>query len=521
MPAACAASVPRRRRARRGAAPRAARRPRTRSAWPPIRSVRTVVGSHRLAVSRAAASQSVDAGHGQLSSAAGWPATRETLKVGSRERFRLAREPPPAPLRAGARRRLRGRQRAAAVPGDRARCARVLSARRRAVRPPVRRLHPGPVVVKEQQHDPVRGAAACTSTARGQARRGDRGRGGDRAARHRGRPRREGGRRARARHPPDHDRGAARPTIPESIPADVSGMAIGDTLQLSVISAPEGVEFASARASSEVTIATLSPPRVEEEPEPELEEEAELVGEEGEDAEEGAEGEEAAEGEGEPRARRGRETPARGSSPCRCSTGCAAERGQAGGARRSSSSGLGNPGPRYAGTRHNLGFEVAAELARRWELPRARERYRGLIAEGRAGPGGPRVALLLPQTFMNESGDSAGPARGSLKVPLERVVVAARRDRPAVRRDALQARRRGRRPQRPARASPRGSAGQTSGAFGSASGGRTRPTPRSSPRYVLGRFAEPEDEVRGADRARRRRGRAAGRGSLRGGARRQ
>jgi PTH1 family peptidyl-tRNA hydrolase len=56
-------------------------------------------------------------------------------------------------------------------------------------------------------------------------------------------------------------------------------------------------------------------------------------------------------------------------------------------------------------------------------MPRARERFRGLITEGRAGPGGPSVAVLLPQTFMNESGSSAGPARGSLKVPLERTVV--------------------------------------------------------------------------------------------------
>jgi peptidyl-tRNA hydrolase, PTH1 family len=84
--------------------------------------------------------------------------------------------------------------------------------------------------------------------------------------------------------------------------------------------------------------------------------------------------------------------------------------------------GLGNPESRYAGTRHNLGFEVANELARRWDLPRARKRYRGLISEGRAGPGGPRVAVLLPQTYMNESGTSVGPARGALRVPLGRVV---------------------------------------------------------------------------------------------------
>lgn len=84
--------------------------------------------------------------------------------------------------------------------------------------------------------------------------------------------------------------------------------------------------------------------------------------------------------------------------------------------------GLGNPGARYAGTRHNIGFEVAEELTRRWQLSRPRKRYRGLISEGRAGPGGPRVAVLLPQTYMNESGASAGPARGALKAPLDRVV---------------------------------------------------------------------------------------------------
>jgi peptidyl-tRNA hydrolase, PTH1 family len=85
--------------------------------------------------------------------------------------------------------------------------------------------------------------------------------------------------------------------------------------------------------------------------------------------------------------------------------------------------GLGNPGQRYAATRHNVGFEVGAELSRRWELPRAKERFRGLITNGRIRPGGPRVAILLPQTYMNESGDSAGPARGSLRMPLERTIV--------------------------------------------------------------------------------------------------
>jgi PTH1 family peptidyl-tRNA hydrolase len=84
--------------------------------------------------------------------------------------------------------------------------------------------------------------------------------------------------------------------------------------------------------------------------------------------------------------------------------------------------GLGNPGDRYAGTRHNLGFEVASELSRRWQMPKARKRYGGLITDGRTGPGGPRIAILLPQTFMNESGSAAGPARGELGLPLDRVI---------------------------------------------------------------------------------------------------
>lgn len=84
--------------------------------------------------------------------------------------------------------------------------------------------------------------------------------------------------------------------------------------------------------------------------------------------------------------------------------------------------GLGNPGERYTGTRHNVGFEVAAALGARWELPKARRRYAGLYTDGRIGPGAPRVGLLLPQTFMNEAGRSAGPARGALGVDLDQVV---------------------------------------------------------------------------------------------------
>jgi PTH1 family peptidyl-tRNA hydrolase len=85
--------------------------------------------------------------------------------------------------------------------------------------------------------------------------------------------------------------------------------------------------------------------------------------------------------------------------------------------------GLGNPGERYARTRHNVGFEVANEVARRWQLPRAKKKYAGLFTDGRTGPGGPRVGVLLPQTFMNEAGRAAGPARGALGVDLDHVLV--------------------------------------------------------------------------------------------------
>jgi peptidyl-tRNA hydrolase, PTH1 family len=70
-----------------------------------------------------------------------------------------------------------------------------------------------------------------------------------------------------------------------------------------------------------------------------------------------------------------------------------------------------------------VGFEVAALAAERWDLPKAKKKFSGLIAEGRAGPGGPRVAVLLPQTYMNDSGKSVSPARGALGVEPDHVVV--------------------------------------------------------------------------------------------------
>ena len=78
--------------------------------------------------------------------------------------------------------------------------------------------------------------------------------------------------------------------------------------------------------------------------------------------------------------------------------------------------GLGNPGERYARTRHNVGFEVAKLAAERWGLPKFKPKYGGLYSEGK------RVAVLLPQTYMNESGNAVGPARGALGVDLDHVI---------------------------------------------------------------------------------------------------
>lgn len=85
--------------------------------------------------------------------------------------------------------------------------------------------------------------------------------------------------------------------------------------------------------------------------------------------------------------------------------------------------GLGNPGTEYDGTRHNIGFEVAQVLVDRWGLAKPKSKYLGLLTEGRTGPGGARVAILEPQTYMNDAGQSVGPARGAFKVPLDRVLV--------------------------------------------------------------------------------------------------
>ncbi|MGH9277814.1 MAG: aminoacyl-tRNA hydrolase, partial [Acidimicrobiales bacterium] len=66
--------------------------------------------------------------------------------------------------------------------------------------------------------------------------------------------------------------------------------------------------------------------------------------------------------------------------------------------------GLGNPGPDYEGTRHNLGAETVAILAAQFGAGWRRGQERALVAEAR--PGGRFVALAFPQTYMNLSGES-------------------------------------------------------------------------------------------------------------------
>lgn len=85
--------------------------------------------------------------------------------------------------------------------------------------------------------------------------------------------------------------------------------------------------------------------------------------------------------------------------------------------------GLNNPGRKYEGTRHNIGEVAALRIADQYDLGKFGQRYKGRFASGRLGPGGPSVAILLPDTYMNESGKSVGPARGELQVDPDHIVV--------------------------------------------------------------------------------------------------
>ena len=83
--------------------------------------------------------------------------------------------------------------------------------------------------------------------------------------------------------------------------------------------------------------------------------------------------------------------------------------------------GLGNPGARYAGNRHNIGFMAAEAIAHRHGLPPWRRRFQGLVTEGPIGSG--RALLLMPGTFMNESGRAVVEAAQFYKLGVDDIVV--------------------------------------------------------------------------------------------------
>ena len=83
--------------------------------------------------------------------------------------------------------------------------------------------------------------------------------------------------------------------------------------------------------------------------------------------------------------------------------------------------GLGNPGRRYHGTRHNVGFRVVDRLAERWAVGVSREAHRALVGEARRD--GERVLLVKPQTYMNESGAAVASVQRFFRIDPQRVVV--------------------------------------------------------------------------------------------------
>lgn len=83
--------------------------------------------------------------------------------------------------------------------------------------------------------------------------------------------------------------------------------------------------------------------------------------------------------------------------------------------------GLGNPGRKYTSTRHNVGFEVLGRLASKFGAESPRLKFDAEVAE--AAIGGERTLLMLPQTFMNRSGQAVQAALAFYKLPLEDLLV--------------------------------------------------------------------------------------------------
>ena len=82
---------------------------------------------------------------------------------------------------------------------------------------------------------------------------------------------------------------------------------------------------------------------------------------------------------------------------------------------------LGNPGPKYEGTRHNAGFMTADAIAKEYSIRIDRARFKALTGQGVMG--GENVLVMKPQTYMNLSGEAVRQAVNFYKIPAERVIV--------------------------------------------------------------------------------------------------
>ena len=220
-----------------------------------------------------------------------------------------------------------------------------------------------------------------------------------RARRRRGRPRRQGGRRARAGHARAEHRGAAE-RDPRRDPASTSPAWRSTTrVTLDARHPARGRDAARRPRGDRHRHGRPAAPRPRR---TEIETETELVGEEARRR-----------GRGRrrgrrPRRRRGAAGRVRGRCAWRpCALAAPVDWLVVG---------LGNPGHGVRRDPPQRRLRGGRDAARRAGTSRApSKKYAGRLAEGRTGPGGPRVAVLLPQTYMNEAGRSVGPARGALK----------------------------------------------------------------------------------------------------------
>ena len=193
--------------------------------------------------------------------------------------------------------------------------------------------------------------------------------------------------------------------VPESIEADVSGLEMGEALRLEDLPKLEGVTFLDD--PHETVIATVSAPIVEVEPEPE-------------EGEELAEGEEAPEGEAEGETPEGEAPTAESDSSGVRGVMRLFRRGESASTLDLLVVGLGNPGREHARDRHNAGWMVVDELARRHDGS-FRSKFSGQLAEVRVGE--LKLALLKPETYMNLSGSSLAAAARFFKLPTEQIAV--------------------------------------------------------------------------------------------------